>query len=61
MNNRFVRNRAAGKVMGVAAGLSDLSGIDPLAIRLAFVLAALVTGPAAVILYLAAGLLADQR
>jgi len=34
MNQRFLLNREQGKVMGVAAGLADWTGIDALVIRL---------------------------
>jgi len=37
MSNRFLINRRDAKIMGVAAGLADLTGVDPLIIRLAFV------------------------
>jgi phage shock protein C len=57
----FVRNPAKGKLMGVAAGLADLTGVDALVIRLALILAALLAGPVPVILYISAGLLADAR
>ena len=61
MNRQFRVNRAQGKLMGVAAGLSDASGADPLLIRLALILALMVTGPVALVLYVAAGLLATDR
>ena len=61
MNGRFLVNRRDAKIMGVAAGLADYSGIDPLVIRLAFVAAALVTGPVAVLFYLLAGWLAPAQ
>ena len=60
MNRRFVLNRTDAKLMGVGAGIADMTGTDPLLIRLAIILAVLVTGPIAVILYVAAGLLAPQ-
>lgn len=60
MNRRFVLNRTDAKLMGVGAGLADLTGTDPLLIRLAILLAVMVTGPVAVVLYVAAGLLAPQ-
>ena len=56
----FVRNCQRGKLMGVAAGLADLSGADLLLIRLALILAVLVTGPIPIVLYGAAGFLADR-
>ena len=34
MNSRFLLNRSQGKVMGVAAGLADWTGVDALLIRL---------------------------
>ncbi len=62
MNERFVLNPARGKVMGVAAGLSDWLGVDVLAVRLAMIVAVLATGPVAVLLYILTGWLAtDQR
>jgi phage shock protein C len=61
MQSRFTRNRADAKMMGVAAGLADLTGMDVLLVRLAFILAVLATGPVALILYLAAGLLSPER
>jgi phage shock protein C len=61
MNGRFLINRRDAKVMGVAAGLADYTGIDPLLIRLAFVAATLVTGPVMIFFYLLAGWLAPER
>ena len=61
MNGRFCVNRTEGKVMGVAAGLADYSGADPLIIRLALVAAVLITGPIAIFLYVLAGLVAPAR
>ena len=61
MNNRFLINRRDAKIMGVAAGIADYTGIDPLIIRLALVAALLLTGPVVVLFYLLAGLLAADR
>ena len=61
MNGRFLINRSDAKIMGVAAGLADYTGVDPLVIRLAFIAATLITGPAMVILYLLTGWLAPQH
>lgn len=61
MNSRFKRIPAEGKLMGVAAGLSELTGLDLLLVRLALVFALLVTGPIALLLYLGAGFLADAQ
>ena len=61
MNQRFVLNREQGKVMGVAAGLADWSGVDALVIRLAMVIATLITGPVMILLYILTGWLASDR
>lgn len=60
MNRRFLLNRADAKLMGVGAGIADMTGTDPLLIRLAIILAVMLTGPIAIVLYIAAGLLAPQ-
>lgn len=61
MNGRFVLNRRDGKVMGVAAGLADATGVDPLIIRLALVALLLITGPVVILFYLLTGWLASDR
>lgn len=61
MSNRFLINRREGKIMGVAAGIADYSGIDPLIIRLALVAALLLTGPVVILFYLLTGWLASER
>lgn len=61
MNGRFLLNRSQGKIMGVAAGLADYTGIDALVIRLAMVAAVLITGPLAILFYLLTGWLANDR
>jgi len=61
VNGRFLINRRDAKVMGVAAGLADYTGVDPLLIRLAFVAATLITGPVMIFFYLFTGWLAPQR
>jgi phage shock protein C len=61
MNGRFLINRSEAKVMGVAAGLADYTGIDPLMIRLALVALTLLTGPVAIFLYVVTGLLAPRQ
>lgn len=61
MENRFLRNREQGKVMGIAAGLADWTGIDVLLIRLGLIALIFVTGPIVVLLYLLAGWLAADR
>jgi phage shock protein C len=61
MNGRFLINRRDAKIMGVAAGLSDYTGIDPLIIRLGLVAATLLTGGTVILFYVLAGLLAPTR
>jgi len=62
MENRFLLNPTKAKVMGVCAGLADWLKIDVLAVRLAMIVATLVTGPIAVLLYILTGWLAtDDR
>lgn len=61
MANRFVLNRSQAKVMGVAAGLADSTGVDVLFVRLAMVALTLVTGPVMILLYIVTGWLAADR
>jgi len=61
VSNRFLINRRDGKIMGVAAGIADYSGIDPLIIRLGLVAALLLTGPVVILFYLLTGWLAAER
>jgi len=60
MHGPFLINRGDAKVMGVAAGLADYSGVDPTIVRLAFVAATLLTGPVMILFYVLAGLLAPR-
>ncbi len=61
MPNRFLINRRDSKIMGVAAGIADYSGIDVLVIRLALVAALVITGPVVILVYLLTGWLAPER
>ena len=61
MNGRFLINRGDAKVMGVAAGIADYSGIDPTIVRLALVALTLVTGPVMIFFYILTGLLAPRQ
>ncbi|MEP7315634.1 MAG: PspC domain-containing protein [Sphingomicrobium sp.] len=61
MNGRFVLNREQSKVMGVAAGLADYTGVDALLIRLGMIVLTLVTGPVMILLYILTGWLAADR
>jgi phage shock protein C len=61
MNGRFLINRADAKVMGVAAGLADYTGVDPTVVRLGFVALTLLTGPVMIFFYVVAGLLVPHQ
>ena len=61
MNGRFVLNRPQGKVMGIAAGLADWTGVDVLIIRLGLIVGTLMTGPVLILLYILTGWLAADR
>ena len=60
MNGRFVINSSRARVMGVCAGLADWLGIDVLIVRLGVIVATLMTGPVAVLLYILTGWLAGE-
>lgn len=55
----FRLNRTSGKLMGVSAGIADYTGMPLAFVRIAFVLGALFSFGAAVLIYLAIGLIAD--
>ena len=61
MNGRFLLNKSDAKVMGVAAGLADYTGIDPMIVRLGFVALTLITGPVMILFYVLTGLLAPRQ
>ena len=61
MNGRFVINRREAKVLGVAAGIVDYTGVDPLLIRLGLVALTMLTGPIVILFYLLIGWLAPQQ
>ena len=61
MNGRFVLNRQQGKVMGIASGLADWTGVDVLIIRLSMIAATLLVGPVTILLYILTGWLAADR
>ena len=61
MNGRFLINRGDAKVMGVAAGLADYTGVDPTILRLAFVALTLLTGPVMIMFYVLTGLIAPDQ
>ena len=61
MNGRFILNRQQGKVMGIASGLADWTGVDVLIIRLSMIAATLLVGPVPILLYILTGWLAADR
>ena len=61
MNGRFLLNRSQGKVMGVASGLAEWTGVDVLLIRFGLIAALLLTGPVVILFYLLTGWLAADR
>jgi phage shock protein C len=61
VNGRFLINRQDGKIMGVAAGLADWTGVDALLIRLGLIALVLLTGPVVIFFYLLTGWLAAER
>jgi len=61
MNGRFLINRSDAKLMGVASGVADYTGVDATLIRLGFVAATLITGPVMILFYVLTGLLAPKQ
>jgi phage shock protein C len=61
MKGRFLINRGDAKVMGVAAGFADYTGVDPTIVRIGFIALTLLTGPVMLFLYVATGLLAPRQ
>ena len=61
MNGRFLIKRGDAKVLGVAAGLADYTGIDPTIVRVGFIALTLMTGPVMLFLYVVTGLLAPHQ
>ena len=61
MNGRFLINRQQGKLLGVAAGIADWTGVDVLVVRLSLIALTFLTGPLVILFYLLAGWLAAER
>jgi phage shock protein C len=61
MNGRFLINRRDPKVMGVAVGVADYTGVDPTMVRLGFVALTMLTGPVMILFYVLTGLLAPRQ
>ena len=55
----FRLDRPNGKIMGVASGIADWTGMPTTFVRIAFVLGALFSFGTAALIYLAIGLIAD--
>ncbi|HSF12601.1 MAG TPA: PspC domain-containing protein [Erythrobacter sp.] len=55
----FRLDKTSGKVFGVCAGIGDYFGIDPMLVRIGFVLATIFSVGAPVLIYLAIALIAD--
>jgi phage shock protein C len=60
MNSRYALDKSNGKILGVCAGLARSTGWDPLLIRLGAVLATLLLGPVAILLYLVTAWIANE-
>lgn len=58
-SNSFALDKHNGKLMGVCSGIGNYFGIDPLIVRLGFVLGTLVGFGSFILIYLAIGLIAD--
>jgi phage shock protein C len=61
MNERFLINRGDAKIMGVAAGIADYTGVDSTIVRLGLVALTLLTGPVMIFFYILTGLLAPRQ
>ncbi|HVI06460.1 MAG TPA: PspC domain-containing protein [Sphingomicrobium sp.] len=61
MNGRFLINRRDARVMGVAAGLADYTGLDATIVRIGFIALTLMTGPVMILFYALTGLLAPHQ
>ena len=59
--NRFLVNPEQGKIMGVAAGLADYTGVDVLIIRLGLVAGLIFLSPLVLLFYVLTGWLAGSR
>lgn len=55
----FSLDKYNGKVMGVCGGIANYFGIDPMFVRLGFVVGAFLSIGTAALIYLAIGLIAD--
>jgi phage shock protein C len=60
MTGRFALDKANAKLMGVCAGLAELTGADVTLLRLAAVVSLFILGPVAILLYFVAGCIAPD-
>lgn len=58
-NNTFRLDKAQGKIWGVCGGIANYVGIDPMLVRVGFVIGALVSLGTAALIYAAIALIAD--
>ena len=56
---RFTRDRANGKLLGVCAGIGNYFGLDPVIVRIGWVVATVFGFGAAIIVYVGIALIAD--
>jgi phage shock protein C len=57
---KFYKNKRQGKVMGVCAGIADYTGLDVTLVRIAFVVALLMSSFSILPVYFIAGWIADD-
>jgi phage shock protein C len=60
-HTKFYLDKKNGKVMGVCSGLADYTGFDVTIVRILFVLGVVMGGGALLPVYLAAGLIANDK
>ena len=61
MTNRFLLDRGNGKMMGVCAGLSRMTGLDVTIVRLLTLGSLFILGPLTILLYVVAGWIAPEQ
>jgi phage shock protein C len=61
MNERFALDRLNRRLMGVCSGIARWTHADPTLVRAGAVVLTLVAGPAALLAYVVAGMVAEAR
>ena len=61
MNERFALDKQNGRLMGVCSGIARWTDADPTVVRVGAVLLTLFAGPAALLAYVVAGMVAEAR